>query len=114
MNNDLIKKDYLKKIKKIQEHNKSYYDASKPSITDQEYDLLKKEIINLEKNFKFLKSKDSPNKSVGFKPSKNFKKVKHKVPMLSLGNAFDEQDLINWTNFFMGRMSKQSEDTQNE
>jgi DNA ligase (NAD+) len=111
MNNDLIKKDYLKKIKNIQDHNKSYYEASKPSITDQEYDLLKKEIINLEKNFKFLKSKDSPNKSVGFKPSKNFKKVKHKVPMLSLGNAFDEQDLINFEKKLINFLSLKNTNT---
>ena len=58
--------------------------------------LLKKEIIDLENKYKFLKSERSPTKSVGFKPSKNFQKVKHKVPMLSLGNAFNEEDLKNF------------------
>ena len=58
--------------------------------------LLKKEIINLEKKYKFLNHKNSPSKVVGFKPSKNFKKIQHKVPMLSLSNAFDEEDLINF------------------
>ena len=47
MNNDLVKKNYLIKIKKIQEHNKYYYNKSKPNISDQDYDLLKKEIIDL-------------------------------------------------------------------
>ena len=57
---------------------------------------LKKEIIDLEKKYKFLSHKDSPSKIVGFKPSKNFKKIQHKVPMLSLSNAFSETDLINF------------------
>ena len=43
-----------------------------------------------------MKSKESPSKIVGFKPSKNFKKIKHKIPMLSLGNAFDKNDLENF------------------
>ena len=46
MSNDLIKKDYLKKIKLIQKYNKYYYDKDKPIVTDQKYDLLKKEIID--------------------------------------------------------------------
>ena len=50
----------------------------------------------LEKKYNFLKSKNSPSKIVGHKPSKNFKKALHKVPMLSLGNAFSEEDLINF------------------
>ena len=96
MNNDLIKKDYFKKIKLIQKYNQRYYDKDKPVITDQEFDLLKKEIIDLENKYSFLKSNKSPTESVGFKPSKNFKKIKHKVPMLSLGNAFNKEDLINF------------------
>jgi DNA ligase (NAD+) len=76
--------DYLKKINLVQKCNKYYYDKNKPIISDQEFDLIKKEIIDLEKKYKFLNSKFSPTKSVGFQPSKNFKKVKHRVPMLSL------------------------------
>ena len=60
-------------------------------------------IIDLENKHNFLKNKNSPLNKVGFKPSKNFKKVNHKVPMLSLANAFSEQDLLNFekkiTNF---------------
>ena len=96
MNDAKIKNDYLKKIKKINELNESYYDKNRPLIPDNEYDLLKKEITDLEKKYKFLSHKDSPSKIVGFKPSKNFKKVQHKVPMLSLSNAFSESDLINF------------------
>ena len=65
-------------------------------ISDSNFDQLKKEILDLEKKFSFLKSKDSPSKVLGFKPSKNFNKVSHKKPMLSLANAFSEEDLKNF------------------
>ena len=91
-----LKKDYLKKIQKIHKYNKSYYDKSYSLISDQEYDKLKKEILELEKKYTFLDHNESPSKTVGFKPSKNFEKIKHKVPMLSLSNAFSENDLINF------------------
>jgi len=91
-----IEKEYLKKIKLFQEYNKYYFDKNNPKITDSEFDLLKKEIIELEKKHKFLKSEISPSKTVGFTPSKNFKKVKHKIQMLSLSNAFNEEDLKNF------------------
>ena len=91
-----LKKDYLKKIQKIHKYNKSYYDKSYSLISDQEYDKLKKEILELEKKYTFLDHNESPSKTVGFKPSKNFEKIKHKVPMLSLSNAFSESDLINF------------------
>ncbi len=96
MIDDNVQKKYLKKIRLYQKYNKLYYDKNKPAITDQKYDILKKEIIDLENEYQFLKSKQSPTKSVGFKPSKNFEKVKHKVPMLSLGNVFNEEDLKNF------------------
>ncbi len=96
MNNIPIEKNYFKKIQKIQKLNKAYYDKDSPIVSDQEYDLLKKEIIDLENKYEFLKSDYSPTRSVGFKPSKNFRKVKHSVPMLSLGNAFNEEDLKNF------------------
>ncbi len=93
MSKVLINKNYLEKIKLLQKYNKHYHDNNKPIISDQEFDLYKKEILELESKYKFLKSTKSPTTAVGFKPSKNFQKVKHKVPMLSLGNAFDEEDL---------------------
>jgi len=91
-----IESIYKKKLKKFHEHSKSYYEKNNPIITDADFDHLKKEILELENKYIFLKSTASPSKVVGFKPSKNFEKVKHKVPMLSLGNAFNEQDLINF------------------
>ncbi len=96
MNKSDVKKEYQDKIKELKKHNFYYYEKSNPKISDLDYDNLKKEILILEKNHSFLKSKESPSQSVGFKPSKNFKKFKHKVPMLSLANAFNEEDLINF------------------
>ena len=96
MNKDLIKKKYKEKLKLLNYHNKKYYDENNSQISDSEFDVLKKEIIELENKFEYLKSKNSPQIQVGFKPSKNFKKVAHRVSMLSLANAFDEEDLINF------------------
>ena len=96
MENKKIEKNYNLKIKELQRLNKLYYDQSKPAVNDDQYDKLKNEILLLEKKYKFLKNKNSPSKIVGYKPSKNFKKVLHRVPMLSLSNAFNEEDLINF------------------
>ncbi len=96
MSEQKLKETYLKKIKNLKKHNKFYYIDNNPSITDRKYDDLKNDIIELEKKYDFLYHKDSPSKSVGYKPSKTFKKFKHKVDMLSLSNAFDKDDLINF------------------
>ena len=87
---------YKDKIKEYKHHNFLYFEKSRPKLSDASFDALKNEIFDLEKKYKFLNSKDSPSNTLGFKPSKNFKKIKHKVPMLSLANAFDEEDLINF------------------
>jgi DNA ligase (NAD+) len=106
MNKKKILSDYKKKIKSIIEYNKSYYDANKSLVTDKEYDELKKDILILESNYSFLNSENSPSKTVGFKPSKNFKKLPHRVPMLSLSNAFDKEDLINFEKRILNFLSK--------
>jgi len=95
-NNLKIKEDYLKKIKIYKKYNEAYFNKSNPLVDDNVYDNLKNEILILEKKYPFLKDKESPSLNVGFKPSKNFKKVKHKVPMLSLNNAFNREDLVNF------------------
>ncbi len=96
MKKKLIQKEYDKKIKLIQRYNKGYYEENNSEISDADYDLLKKEIIEFEKKYNFLNKSNSPTGQVGYKPSKNFKKVLHRVPMLSLGNAFTENDLVNF------------------
>ena len=92
---DIIKK-YKEKLRNYEKHNQLYFNKSKPSISDYEYDKLKREILDLEKKYKFLKNKNSPSKRVGYKPSKSFEKFEHKVPMLSLANAFTDEDLKNF------------------
>ena len=91
-----VKHLYNSKIKLLKTYNQSYFDKNNSLVSDEEYDDLKKEILELENNYSFLNSKNSPSKIIGFKPSKNFKKSLHKIPMLSLGNAFSEEDLINF------------------
>jgi DNA ligase (NAD+) len=78
-------------------------------VTDKEYDELKKDILILESNYSFLNSENSPSKTVGFKPSKNFQKLPHRVPMLSLSNAFDKEDLINFEKRILNFLSKDKE-----
>ena len=96
MSEKKIKSEYQKKIKLLQKHNLLYYDKSNPKISDKDYDNLKEEILKLEKQYNFLNDSNSPSKTVGFKPSRNFKKSTHREKMLSLSNAFDEEDLINF------------------
>ena len=103
-----IKKDYLRRIKKLIKFNESYYNKNKSLVSDADYDLLKEEIINLEKTYNFLDHKDSPSKIVGYKPSKTFKKLSHKVPMLSLSNAFTEEDLINFEKKIINYLDEKS------
>ena len=101
-----IQKKYEESIKLINKYNKFYYINSKPLVTDKVYDDLKTEILLLEKKNIFLKSKFSPSENVGHKPSKNFKKSLHKVPMLSLANAFSEDDLINFEKRILNFLSE--------
>ena len=96
MIDEKVNQKYLEKIRLFQKYNKHYYNLNKPLVDDDVFDKLKLEIINLENKHNFLNHKDSPSNSVGFKPSKIFKKIKHKTAMLSLGNAFNEEDLINF------------------
>ena len=106
MNKKKIQIEYSKKISLINKFNKFYYDENNPKVTDQKYDELKKEILELEKKYKFLKSNRSPSKVVGFKPSKNFQKTAHRAPMLSLSNAFGREDLINFEKRILNFLSK--------
>ena len=91
----MLKKDYLKKVMLFKKYSESYYKKDKPLVSDKKFDNLKKEIISIEKKYKFL-SIDSPSKNIGFDPSNKFEKFKHRVKMLSLSNAFNLDDLLNF------------------
>ena len=101
-----IQKLYQKKINLLNKYNKYYYDKNKPLIDDKNYDELKISILSLEKKYDFLKSKKSPSEITGYKPSKNFKKSTHRVPMLSLANAFSEEDLLNFEKRILNFLSE--------
>ncbi|MEE2954531.1 MAG: NAD-dependent DNA ligase LigA [Pseudomonadota bacterium] len=79
--------------KEISEHDVRYYQKNAPSISDAEYDLLRKRNDEIEGRFPEHVRKNSPSRQVGAAPSAGFTKVRHSVPMLSLGNAFDETDV---------------------
>ena len=88
-------KNYKKKLELLEKYNKHYYQNQNPLVSDKEYDELKIEILDIEKKNGFSDLK-SPSVRIGYKPSKKFEKFKHKVKMLSLSNAFNEEDLINF------------------
>jgi len=106
MNKKQIQEKYQTKIKLYLKYNSNYYDKSKPTVSDREYDNLKNEILSLENKYKFLQSNNSPSKIIGHKPSKNFKKEFHRVPMLSLSNAFSEEDLVNFEKKIINYLSE--------
>ncbi len=108
MNKDLIKKDYKKKIDLYNHYSQKYYNENRSEISDSEFDVLKKDIIELENKYDFLKSKKSPQIIVGHTPSKNFRKLPHRVPMLSLSNAFSEEDLINYEKKILNYLDQQN------
>ena len=109
MNKRKIESEYKKKIKLLIDYNRNYYDISKPLVSDEVYDDLKNSILLLENKYSFLNSENSPSKTVGFKPSKNFKKTSHRVPMLSLSNAFGREDLINFEKRMLNFLSKDTD-----
>ena len=96
MEKEKLKDLYKLKIKDFKSNNFLYFEKNDPKISDADFDKLKKEILDLEKKYSYLKDEDSPSRVLGYKPSKNFHKLKHKVPMLSLANAFSEDDLLNF------------------
>ena len=80
-------------INLINYHNEKYYNQDSPEIEDFEYDNLMKELIKLEEENPKLKRNDSPSNRVGGKPLDKFEQVVHKIPMLSLSNAYSWEDL---------------------
>jgi DNA ligase (NAD+) len=77
----------------IESHNRLYYVEDAPAITDAEYDALFAELQALESAHPELRSADSPTQRVGGAPLPQFEEVRHRTPMLSIGNAFDEEEV---------------------
>ena len=108
MDKNKIQLNYSNKIKLFKKLNKFYYEKSQPMVDDRQYDQLKKDILELENKYEYLNSDFSPSKTIGYKPSKNFKKILHRVPMLSLSNAFTKDDLINFEKKILNFLSKKN------
>ncbi|MCX5834096.1 MAG: NAD-dependent DNA ligase LigA [Deltaproteobacteria bacterium] len=87
----------LKRIKELRElihyHNRRYYQLDDPEISDAQYDLLMKELVELEEQFPDIDRTDSPTRRVGAAPLDKFSTVSHLSPMLSLANAFTEEEI---------------------
>jgi len=84
----------LKELRDLLNYNSYlYYVLNNPKISDREYDILFRELLAIEERFPDLVTPDSPSHKVGAAPLKEFNTVIHSIPMLSLGNAFDENDL---------------------
>ena len=91
--NDNIKNRVEELIKIIKKANEEYYLEDNPSLSDAEYDRYMQELISLEDRYPELKHDDSPTVNVGTKVQDKFSKVSHQIPMLSLGNVFNEDEL---------------------
>lgn len=78
----------------IRYHNERYYQFDSPEITDAEYDLLMVELDQLERQYPSLLIPDSPTQRIGAKPLDKFSSVRHLTPMLSLGNAFSDAEIV--------------------
>lgn len=86
--------DELKTL--IEKYNYEYYVLDNPTVSDAEYDRLMRELIDLEQNHPEYITDDSPTQRVGGKAVDEFKKVTHEIPMLSLGNAFNEMEILDF------------------
>ena len=76
--------------------NYEYYTLDNPSVSDQEYDRLMQELMQLETMYPEDVDPNSPTKRVGGKINESFQKITHELPMLSLSNVFTEEDIINF------------------
>src|SRR5436190_10942491 len=85
-------------VDEIRGHDHAYYVLAQPGITDQDYDRLYRQLLDLEKQFPDLITPDSPSQRVGGQPLKAFKPVQHLRPMLSLDNTYSQEELREFVN----------------
>ena len=94
--------EHARLTKEISEHDKRYYQQDRPTISDAEYDELRRRYNAIEARFPDLRTIESLSLKVGVAPAGRFKKVRHAVPMLSLDNAISDQDVVD----FVGRIRR--------
>jgi DNA ligase (NAD+) len=102
--------EYARLQVEIQQHDKRYYQQDKPTVSDAEYDELRKRYNAIEARFPDLRTFESLSMKVGAAPARGFRKVRHAVPMLSLDNAFAEEDVVE----FVGRIRRFLKLTEDE
>jgi DNA ligase (NAD+) len=90
------KAELTRLAKEIAEHDKRYYQQDAPTVSDAAYDALRQRNNAIEAKFPALIRSDSPSRRVGAQPARGFAKARHAVPMLSLDNAFDDQDVTDF------------------
>jgi DNA ligase (NAD+) len=98
----LAKVEHKRLALELESHDKAYYQDDAPKISDAEYDALRKRFNAIEARFPDFVTSASPSQKVGAAPSGRFAKVRHAVPMLSLDNAFAEEDVVD----FVGRIRR--------
>jgi DNA ligase (NAD+) len=96
------KVEHMRLALEIEGHDSAYYQDDAPKVTDAEYDALRQRFNAIEKRFPEFVSAESPSQKVGAAPSGRFRKVRHAIPMLSLDNAFAEEDVVD----FVGRIRR--------
>ena len=107
-----IQDDYNKKLDLLKKYDHNYFNLDSPLVPDSKYDKLKRELLSLEKRYKFLKKKISEVEKVGAPLTKKFKKIKHLKPMLSLSNVFNlkgMQDFVSKISNYLNVKNKQFE-----
>lgn len=98
MNTSLAQQEISRLTELINHHNHLYYVGSNPEISDYDFDVLLKELQDLEATFPQFASPNSPTKRVGGDITKKFETVTHRFPMLSLSNTYSEVEIVDWEN----------------
>jgi len=93
MSRSQAEKRHAELVAEIRRHDEAYYVYAQPTISDQEYDRLYRELVDLEKAYPDLVSPDSPTQRVGGAPLSEFKPVQHLTPMLSLDNTYSQEEV---------------------
>lgn len=102
-----VQKKIDKLRRKLTEHDYRYYVLAEPVISDEEYDHLMRELVDLENHYPQYRTPDSPTQRVGGEPTKSFPTVEHVIPMLSLGNTYSEEEIVDFDRRVRDLLSKE-------
>lgn len=96
MERDAVEKEILRLRREIEQHNHAYYVLNTPTISDYEWDKLLRRLQLLEAEFPDLISPDSPTQRIAVEPAEGFRRVPHPAPILSLANAYTDEEFLAW------------------